>query len=80
ILAPSYTQEALDILAAKKYLRVLETGKVFVTKSSRMLSKNIHGGILSQSYDKVGFDINYCKVVTDIATTETECSELMFSC
>ncbi|MDE5030115.1 bifunctional phosphoribosylaminoimidazolecarboxamide formyltransferase/IMP cyclohydrolase, partial [Francisella tularensis subsp. holarctica] len=43
IIAPSYTQEALDILAAKKNLRLLETGKVFDTKSSRMISKNIHG-------------------------------------
>ncbi|MDE4982506.1 bifunctional phosphoribosylaminoimidazolecarboxamide formyltransferase/IMP cyclohydrolase, partial [Francisella tularensis subsp. holarctica] len=64
IIAPSYTQEALDILAAKKNVRVLETGKVFDTKSSRLISKNIHGGILSQTYDNGGVDLNYCKVVT----------------
>ncbi|MBK2109582.1 bifunctional phosphoribosylaminoimidazolecarboxamide formyltransferase/IMP cyclohydrolase [Francisella tularensis] len=79
IIAPSYTQEALDILAAKKNLRVLETGKVFDTKSSRMISKNIHGGILSQSYDNGGVDINDCKVVTDRAPTDKEWADLMFA-
>lgn len=79
IIAPSYTQEALDILAAKKNLRVLETGKAFDTKSSRMISKNIHGGILSQSYDNGGVDITDCKVVTDRAPTDKEWADMMFA-
>ncbi|MDE5000735.1 bifunctional phosphoribosylaminoimidazolecarboxamide formyltransferase/IMP cyclohydrolase, partial [Francisella tularensis subsp. holarctica] len=49
------------------------------TKSSRMISKNIHGGILSQSYDNGVVDINYCKVVTDRAPTDQEWADLMFA-
>ncbi|BCD92424.1 bifunctional purine biosynthesis protein PurH [Francisella halioticida] len=79
IIAPGFTQEALEILAAKKNLRVLETGKVFDTKSSRMISKNIHGGILSQSYDNGGVEIKDCKVVTDRIPTDKEWADLMFA-
>lgn len=79
IIAPSYTQEALDILASKKNLRVLVIGKVFDTKSSRMISKNIHGGILSQSYDNGIVEINDCKVVTDRAPSNKEWVDLMFA-
>ncbi|KEI35049.1 IMP cyclohydrolase [Francisella sp. W12-1067] len=79
IIAPSYTQQALEILAAKKNLRVLETGIVFDTKSSRMISKNIHGGILSQSYDNGGVTIQDCKVVTDRVPSEQEWADLMFA-
>ncbi|MDE5035607.1 bifunctional phosphoribosylaminoimidazolecarboxamide formyltransferase/IMP cyclohydrolase, partial [Francisella tularensis subsp. holarctica] len=71
--------EAIDILASKKNLRVLETGIVFDTKSSRMIIKNIHGGILSQSYDNGGVDINYCKFVTDRAPTDKDWADLMFA-
>lgn len=79
IIAPNYTQEALDVLAAKKNLRVLETGKAFDTKSSRMINKNIHGGTLSQSYDNGGVEINDCKVVTDRAPTNKEWADMMFA-
>ena len=79
IIAPSYTQEALDILAAKKNLRVLETEEVFDTKSSRMINENIHGGILSQSYDNGGVNIADCKVVTDRVPTDKEWIDLMFA-
>ncbi|AXA34513.1 bifunctional phosphoribosylaminoimidazolecarboxamide formyltransferase/IMP cyclohydrolase [Francisella adeliensis] len=79
IIAPSYTKEALEILSAKKNLRVLETGKTFDTKSSRMINKNIHGGILSQSYDNGGVSIEDCKVATDRQPTEKEWADLMFA-
>ncbi len=79
IIAPSYTKEALEILAAKKNLRVLETGKTFDTKSDRMISKNIHGGILSQSYDNGGVTIEDCTVATDRKPTDKEWADLMFA-
>ncbi|AJC48531.1 bifunctional phosphoribosylaminoimidazolecarboxamide formyltransferase/IMP cyclohydrolase [Allofrancisella guangzhouensis] len=79
IIAPSYTPKALEILASKKNLRVLETGQIFDTKSSRMISKNIHGGILSQSYDNGGVTIQDCKVVTNRAPSEQEWADLMFA-
>ena len=79
IIAPSYTKEALDILSAKKNLRVLETGKIFDTKSERMISKNIHGGILCQSYDNGGATITDCTVVTNRKPTDQEWADLMFA-
>ena len=79
IIAPSYTKEALEILAVKKNLRVLETGATFDTKSDRMISKNIHGGILRQSYDKGGTTIADCTVATDRKPTDQEWADLMFA-
>ncbi|QIV96659.1 IMP cyclohydrolase /phosphoribosylaminoimidazolecarboxamide formyltransferase [Allofrancisella inopinata] len=79
IIAPSYTPKALEILASKKNLRVLETGQIFDTKSSRMISKNIHGGLLSQSYDNGGVTIQDCKVVTNRIPSEQEWTDLMFA-
>lgn len=79
IVAPSYTEKALEILASKKNLRVLETGAVFDTKSSRMISKNVNGGILSQSYDNGSVKKEECKVVTDRQPTAEEWADLMFA-
>ncbi|MFC4892266.1 bifunctional phosphoribosylaminoimidazolecarboxamide formyltransferase/IMP cyclohydrolase [Pseudofrancisella aestuarii] len=79
IVAPSYTQKALEVLASKKNLRVLETGAVFDTKSSRMISKNVNGGILSQSYDNGSVKKEECKVVTDRQPTAEEWADLMFA-
>ncbi|MGQ4003547.1 bifunctional phosphoribosylaminoimidazolecarboxamide formyltransferase/IMP cyclohydrolase [Francisellaceae bacterium CB52] len=79
IIAPSYTKEALEILAAKKNLRVLETGKTFDTKSSRMISKNIHGGILRQSYDNGSITQENCTVATDRKPTDQEWADLLFA-
>ena len=79
IIAPSYTKEALEILAVKKNLRVLETGITFDTKSERMISKNIHGGILRQSYDNGGATIADCTVATDRKPTDQEWADLMFA-
>ena len=79
IIAPSYTKEALEILSAKKNLRVLETGKTFDTKSERMISKNIHGGILRQSYDNGGATIADCTVATNRQPTEQEWADMLFA-
>ncbi|APC97302.1 bifunctional phosphoribosylaminoimidazolecarboxamide formyltransferase/IMP cyclohydrolase [Francisella frigiditurris] len=79
IVAPSYTEKALEVLASKKNLRVLETGAVFDTKSSRMISKNVSGGILSQSYDNGSVKKEECKVVTDRQPTAEEWADLMFA-
>ena len=79
IIAPSYTKEALEILAVKKTLRVLETGTTFDNKSDRMISKNIHGGILRQSYDNGGITKEECTVATDRKPTEQEWADMLFA-
>ena len=79
IIAPSYTKDALEILSKKKNLRVLETTTNVDTKSSHMISKNINGGILSQSYDNGGITIAECTVATNRAPTDTEWADMMFA-
>lgn len=79
IIAPSYSEQALEILALKKNLRVLATGKTFDTKANRMINKNIHGGILRQSYDNGNIAIADCTVVTDRKPTDQELADLAFA-
>ena len=79
IIAPSYTAGALELLSAKKNLRVLATNTVFDTKTDRMISKNINGGILSQSYDNGSVTRAECTVATDRQPTEKEWADMMFA-
>jgi phosphoribosylaminoimidazolecarboxamide formyltransferase/IMP cyclohydrolase len=79
IIAPSYTTGALELLSAKKNLRVLSTGTIFDTKTPRMISKNINGGILSQSYDIGGVTRAECTVATTRQPTEKEWADMMFA-
>ncbi|RUS69080.1 hypothetical protein EGW08_023153 [Elysia chlorotica] len=79
IIAPKFAAEALEILAKKKNLRVLETGDIFDTKSSRMISKNINGGILAQSFDNGGVTREQCTVATDRQPTEQEWADMLFA-
>lgn len=55
IIAPSFTQEALDVLTAKKNLRLLTVAMDKQEKPEAMLT-SIHGGLLVQDEDHLGFD------------------------
>lgn len=75
ILAPGYSEEALDILKRKKNLRVLI---VDLSKNDGDLEfRKISGGILVQTKDD--FDYEKLSVVTKRSPTQNELEDLLFA-
>ena len=71
IIAPSFTQEALDVLTAKKNLRLLTVAMDKQEKPEAMLT-SIHGGLLVQDEDHLGFDDAEISIPTKREPTEAE--------
>ena len=74
ISAPGYSQEALEILAKKWNLRLLEVA----AEASGPAIKSISGGYLAQTQDELGWDRKQVKVVTAREPTEDELAALEF--
>lgn len=73
VIAPGYTQEALEILKIKKNLRVIECRRKPMDKLNLV---KVDGGILVQEED-LDFSIDY-QVVTNTKPTVVEMSDLEF--
>jgi phosphoribosylaminoimidazolecarboxamide formyltransferase/IMP cyclohydrolase len=76
IVAPSATQEAIDIVAAKKNLRLLLTGAVADPKAEGLTVKSVAGGLLVQSRDNRNVDDTELKVVTKRAPSDQELADM----
>ncbi len=77
IIAPGYSKEALETLAAKKNLRVLELP--LIEKPTGYDIKRIIGGILVQEWDEIDLIEEQLKVVTKRTPTEEEMAALKFA-
>ena len=75
IAAPEFDAAALEILAAKKNLRLVKVGAV----EDAFVVKSISGGFLVQTPDNASLDRAAAKVVTDRQPTEEEWRGLAFS-
>lgn len=75
IVAPSYTEEALDVFATKKNLRVV----TFVQPSDKIEYRSILGGVLLQEKDKDTLKIDEIKCVTNRVLTDKDYEELVFA-
>ena len=76
IVAPGYTSEAMEILSAKKNLRVLEA----MPPSSALLEmRSIDGGLLVQTTDRLLAQSADWTVATDRAPTDQERADLAFA-
>ncbi|GAB2895243.1 bifunctional phosphoribosylaminoimidazolecarboxamide formyltransferase/IMP cyclohydrolase [Uliginosibacterium flavum] len=75
-IAPSYTAEALELLAAKKNVRVLTCP---LGKISQTDYKRVAGGLLVQTYDDAVLTATDIKVVTKRTPTDKEMSDLLFA-
>ncbi|WP_096201815.1 bifunctional phosphoribosylaminoimidazolecarboxamide formyltransferase/IMP cyclohydrolase [Bacillus sp. FJAT-45350] len=75
IIAPSFTEEALEVLTSKKNLRLLTLP---VEKGSQVEKKvtSIHGGALVQEEDAFGFDDAEISIQTKREPTEEEWASL----
>lgn len=75
IAAPGYSPQALEVLQAKKNLRLLEVSAA----PAEPVIKSISGGILTQSPDDARLDRAKAKVVTQRQPSETEWKALEFA-
>ncbi|MDQ8153589.1 MAG: bifunctional phosphoribosylaminoimidazolecarboxamide formyltransferase/IMP cyclohydrolase [Gemmatimonadota bacterium] len=77
IVAPSFTPEAVDILCAKKNLRVLE-GRA-AERAGALDVKRVRGGVLVQEKGPPSIDDSTWQVVTKRPPTHAERRDLLFA-
>jgi len=78
IIAPSYSQEAEELLTQKKNRRLIRINKPANVSGSKQF-KSIFGGALSQEADITAIDFEEFKTVTDRKPTEQEKKDLLFA-
>jgi phosphoribosylaminoimidazolecarboxamide formyltransferase/IMP cyclohydrolase len=78
IIAPSVSQEASDIVAAKPNVRLLECGQWERKRAQSFDYKRVNGGLLVQDRDLGMIDASQLKIVTQRQPTEQEIRDLLF--
>ena len=76
VVAPGFEPEALDILTAKRNLRVLSAPS---GPASALDLRAVDGGLLVQETDSVNVDRSTWRVVTDAQPTDAQWDDLAFS-
>jgi phosphoribosylaminoimidazolecarboxamide formyltransferase/IMP cyclohydrolase len=79
VIAPALSQEARAALAAKKNLRVLETGALPDPAAPGITFKSLSGGFLAQSRDAGRIGTADLKIVTKRPPDEQELADLLFA-
>ncbi|MBK5956935.1 bifunctional phosphoribosylaminoimidazolecarboxamide formyltransferase/IMP cyclohydrolase [Rhodoplanes elegans] len=79
IIAPDATEEAIEIVRAKKNLRLMLAGGLPDPRAPGLTMRTVAGGFLMQSRDNAVVDDFEFKVVTRRAPTEAELADLKFA-
>ena len=79
IIAPSVAEDAKLVVAAKKNVRLLETGEWPVERIGGFDYKRVNGGLLVQDRDNGMITPDDLKVVTQRQPTEKEMHDLIFA-
>ncbi|ENY6170136.1 bifunctional phosphoribosylaminoimidazolecarboxamide formyltransferase/IMP cyclohydrolase [Vibrio fluvialis] len=77
IIAPSISAEAIDVVAAKKNVRLLECGE-WHSKTTGFDVKRVNGGLLVQDRDQGMVTLGDLKVVSQRQPTEEELKDALF--
>ncbi|HAS6685537.1 TPA: bifunctional phosphoribosylaminoimidazolecarboxamide formyltransferase/IMP cyclohydrolase [Vibrio parahaemolyticus] len=77
IIAPSVSAEAIEVVAAKKNVRLLECGE-WSTKTTGFDVKRVNGGLLVQDRDQGMVSQDDLKVVSKRQPTEEELKDALF--
>ncbi|RIZ50386.1 bifunctional phosphoribosylaminoimidazolecarboxamide formyltransferase/IMP cyclohydrolase [Vibrio sp. PID23_8] len=77
IIAPFVSVEAIEVVAAKKNVRLLECGK-WSTKTTGLDVKRVNGGLLVQDRDQGMVSLDDLKVVSRRQPTEEELKDALF--
>lgn len=79
VIAPAFTAPALDILTAKKNIRLLEAAVPVNAPVVELDVKKISGGLLLQQADTAAVDLSSWQTVTKRAATAEEMKQLTFA-
>src|SRR5215813_1312750 len=79
IIAPAATEAAIEVVSAKKNLRLLLAGGLPDPRSIGLTAKTVAGGLLVQSRDNAVVDDMDLKVVTKRAPSDAELRDLKFA-
>jgi len=79
VIAPGIHQDAKDLFAKKKNLRLLTTPGLANTAEPRLTWRQVSGGILVQDADTDTLTPDDLKVVTKKAPTEAQMQDLLFA-
>jgi phosphoribosylaminoimidazolecarboxamide formyltransferase/IMP cyclohydrolase len=80
VVAPSFSPEAIEVLHAKKTLRLLATGVWLGADQMTLEYKRVSGGLVAQTRDATGRgEVRAGKVATRRAPTEVELATLDFA-
>lgn len=78
IIAPTVEEEALEIVASKKNVRLLACGEWDMLRAQAFDYKRVNGGLLVQDRDDGMITLDDLNVVTKRAPTKEELQDLMF--
>lgn len=78
VMAPSYTEEAIEILTEKKNIRILKIDNISNNEYKEKDIKKVLGGLLIQDRDNCLLDKDL-EVVTDRKPTKEELGDLIFA-
>jgi len=78
ILAPKFTEKALEILSAKKNIRLMNF-EISRKNEDKNLLLSVNGGLLVQETDHASVENYECNVVTEKVPTEFEMNDLLFA-
>lgn len=80
VVAPSFTEEALEVLTQKKNIRLLKLeGIEEKIPSDTFDMKKVAGGLLVQEYDSPLFNEEDLKCVTEVQPTKEQLEDLRFA-
>jgi phosphoribosylaminoimidazolecarboxamide formyltransferase/IMP cyclohydrolase len=79
IAAPNISQDALQLLAAKPNLRVLETGDLLADQTDELELRSVTGGLLLQQRDHDRLDTADLNIVSRRRPDERELADLLFA-
>ena len=80
VVAPDFTQEALDILKQKANIRLLKLPSIMNTVPADCYDmKKVLGGLLVQEFDRKVVDLDKCKVVTKKQPTQEQMDDMIFA-
>jgi len=78
VIAPSYTDKALEALSRVENRRILETGKLLPPQQTQQI-RNVTGGVLIQDQDIYSLEKSDLQFVSKRKPTEEEIESLLFA-
>ncbi|WP_172300445.1 bifunctional phosphoribosylaminoimidazolecarboxamide formyltransferase/IMP cyclohydrolase [Pseudoruegeria sp. HB172150] len=79
VIAPGADEDAIEVFAAKKNLRLLTTEGLADPRAAITAFKQVAGGFLVQDKDHGQIDAHSLRVVTEVAPTEAQVADMRFA-